>query len=371
MAKLKNSLAFFICILYFFIRGRANKSKNIKKVLIVQMGKLGDMVCVTPMFRAIKEKYPEAKIFVMGNAVNKELLADNSDVDEYIEYRRNIWDLIKHIRQEKFDFACVTSPNFMGLVILYLGGISMITAPRVLNGFSPYQTASYRFIRNLVVSVSHRMGFYAPKEYLKLLEPIGITSQNTKKHLGISHNELNKIDEIFSKNNIGLDDLKIIIAPSVGNKIKIWPADRFATIADVLIEKFGAKVITIGGASDKDVLNQMLRAAKLGDRIVNLQGLTIGELKALVSKADMLIAADSGPIYIAEAFDVATVDIIGPIDENEQPPIGAIHKIVLPKNRKNPELHVMNARIYNGNEARRLVESITPEMVIKKVEELI
>ena len=76
-------------------------------------------------------------------------------------------------------------------------------------------------------------------------------------------------------------------------------------------------------------------------------------------------------MYIAEAFGVPTVDIIGPIDEREQPPTGEMHKIVKLESRASPELFVMNASIYDKNEARRQVELISVNMVKEKTDEII
>ena len=67
---------------------------------------------------------------------------------------------------------------------------------------------------------------------------------------------------------------------------------------------------------------------------------------------------------------MSTVDIVGPIDENEQPPIALKHKIIVPPGRVKPELYVMNARTYDKEEAIRQVESISTEAVIQAIEDL-
>jgi len=107
------------------------------------------------------------------------------------------------------------------------------------------------------------------------------------------------------------------------------------------------------------------------ERVVNTVGdLSIDELKALISKMSLFISADTGPIYIAEAFNIPTIDIVGPVDENVQPPKGRIHKLVIPKRTKS-ELYIMNARNYNKEEALRQVNSILTKSVIKEVNKLL
>ena len=65
-----------------------------------------------------------------------------------------------------------------------------------------------------------------------------------------------------------------------------------------------------------------------------------------------------------------TIDITGPMDENEQPPVGRFHKVVVP-DRKKPELHVLNARVYNEKEALGQTLSISIQDVLKEVDKLI
>ena len=82
------------------------------------------------------------------------------------------------------------------------------------------------------------------------------------------------------------------------------------------------------------------------------------------------MSVDRGPLYIAEAFGVPTVDIVGPVDEREQPPIDVRHVVVVPEGRRRAELHVMNGRVYDAAEARRQVVAISVEQVTRSIDEL-
>jgi len=371
--KIKNFLILLLCFFYFLYHGKANKKiKEVKKVLVVQTAKLGDMVCTTPIFRAIKLKYPNCLVYVLGKETNKELLKNNLDVDNYIIYDNKFFKLLKIIRREKFDFACIITPNFINLVLLYLSSVPLIVAPKVTGGFCPYETKSYKILRNFVVTKPHCFGNYAPKEYLRLLEPLDIITEDTTKYLFYSNEADKKIINYLKENNIDLkNDFLVGIAPSVANKIKLWTAERFAKIADYLFEKYQAKIIIIGGNDDRQEIERMIGFLNKSTPILDISGIfNLDELKALISKLKIFISVDTGPIYIAEAFNIPTVDIVGPMAENEQPPRGRFHKIVKLENRQ-PQLHIMNARIYDEKEARRQIEEITVEAVIDKINELI
>ena len=373
-SKINNLGILAFCVAKFIIGGKASKLvSELKKILIIQNAKLGDMVCTTPMFRAVKEKYPRSKLFVMGNALNRELLKGNPDINGYIVCENNFGfeDFRRSIRGEKFDFACVTAPGFAALAALYLAEVPLISAPVIRNGFSPYETKPYKILRNFVITKPHYMGSYAPREYLRLLEPIGIFTEDTKKYLYYSQEAEKTILDFFAKNHIAPEkDFIVGITPSAGNKIKEWGRNKFAKLADYIFDKYRAEIIIIGGPNDIEV-DEMISFVSKDTKFINTRGLfSVEELKALISKLNLFISVDTGPIYIAEAFDVPTIDIIGPIDGNEQPPIGKLHKIVVAERQK-PELYVMNARIYNEKEARRQIEAISVEMVINKFKELI
>jgi ADP-heptose:LPS heptosyltransferase len=369
---INNIFLILVCFFYYFFKKKQSIFRKNGKVLIIQMAKLGDMVCTTPMFRAVKEKYPNCKVFVGGNSINKEVLSGNSDVDGYIILKNIFWDDLRNIKKENFDFACITGPNFLNLAMLYLSGISLICAPAIENGWSSYETKSYKILRFLVKTKSHRMGYYAPREYLKLLEPINIYSEDTKKHLSFSEEAVERVEKFFIEKGIKKKDFVVGISPSAGNKIKKWPEERFSRIADYLYNEYNAKVVIIGGPKDREEVKTMISYIDLNTKIINALGLlNIDELKALISKMNMFISVDTGPIYIAEAFDVPTIDIVGPMDEREQPPIGPIHRAILSPNRREAQLHIMNARSYDYKEARRQIHEISIEMVIEKVNELV
>ena len=129
------------CLVLSLFRGRADKGSVPNKFLIIQTAKLGDMVCTTPLFRAIKKQYPEAKVIVAGNVPNKELLAGNNDIDlYYVLNKQSLFHLIPILKKEKIDFACITSPGFENLALAYLAGVSKIVVPVVKNGFCPFET---------------------------------------------------------------------------------------------------------------------------------------------------------------------------------------------------------------------------------------
>jgi ADP-heptose:LPS heptosyltransferase len=111
----------------------------------------------------------------------------------------------------------------------------------------------------------------------------------------------------------GLDpekDLIVAMFPGALNAIKMWPADRFAQLADHMAAKYGARILLCGSNSDRE----------RGERICGLTSTppanvigdtTLSELAAVLRLSALYVGNDSGPLHIAAAVDTPTVSILG------------------------------------------------------------
>jgi ADP-heptose:LPS heptosyltransferase len=363
--------------LYSIKRGNAkNKVNNIKTIAIIHNGKLGDMVCTTPLFIAINKKFPNSKIILCGNKVNKELMENETYINQYIVIdKKNPKDLINNLKKHNIDIGILITPDFLGAYSLFMSNAKYITVPKIYSGFSPYETISYKIIRKLLNTVPHSMGEYAPRQYMNFLTDLIVINENeinTKKVLSqpkpISKD---KTDQLFIENNIKKDNFNIVISSSVANKIKKWPNEKWAMLIDKIYDKYKSNIILIGIKNDIQDINHVKSLLKPSTKVYDFCGLlSLDELKALILISDLFISVDTGPIYIAEAFGIPTIDIIGPMDENEQPPRSNRNMLVIPK-REKPAIHIMNARQYDKVEALRQINSIEVSDVYIQFEKLI
>ena len=367
LRQLQNLLRFIRALALVLCIDRKRTVAHPKKILVVQMAKLGDMVCTTPVFRAVKRASPDTKLVVIGDAINSHVVAGNPDIDRYI-IGKDIPEVIRQVKEERPDFACVMGPDFGNLLIPIFAGVRSIAAFKVSGGKSS-ETRTYKLLLPFVHTVPYVFGSYVSRALLRLLEPAGIVSDDTRKHLYFTDEAKQKIDALYTENGITPDDFVVGISPTAGHRTKQWAPEYFARVADYLHERHKATVIIIGGPADT-AEGEAMRAALQSAKVVYTVGrLNIDELKALISRLGFFMSVDTGPIYIAEAFDVPTIDIAGPIDVNEQPPRGPLHKNVTPQSGKKL-LFAMNVRDYDYAEVRREVDSMTPDMVIETFEEL-
>jgi len=182
------------------------------------------------------------------------------------------------------------------------------------------------------------------------------------------------IDNFLREKNIEPGkDFIVAMAPGAGTKIKQWPAERFAKVADHIYKKYNIPIFILGGPGDREEFKKMGNNLKKGTRIISCLNHTIDELKAFISNADLVIANDSAPIYVAEAFNRATITIVGPTDENEHPPKGEYHHTVKRQNGDTAVLVYAGSSnyTYSKEKAREQIESISVEKVTDAIDELI
>ena len=110
----------------------------------------------------------------------------------------------------------------------------------------------------------------------------------------------------------------IVIHVSAGNPFRRWPEPSFAALAsDLVVAEPERWVVLAGGPSDHDATSRVLLAARAragtaGRRIVDGEGMSLAELRALMDRAALFIGGDSGPLHVASTSDVPIVGLYGP-----------------------------------------------------------
>ncbi len=368
---LKNLILVISVHIYALIRGTAKGEPKIppeKVVIMFLTTNIGDMIFATPIFRALKVKYPQTKLTVVGSAKNKIILEGNKDVDDYVVCKDSIWELIKNLRAVGADYGATVSSSSLDASMMFLAGIPSVAVFSVENADT--HTRSYRAIQNLFIQIPYFIGKYVAQEYLRILSPLEIKSEETKKHLYFTNEGKNSVEKFFLDNNFDFKNRKLaIISPGAGTKIKQWPAERFAEVADYLYEKYNMGIAVIGGPGDREETDLFVKSLKKIQPLIYVDS-SLDELKAFISYGHVLMANDSGPVYIAEAFDVATLVVVGPTDENEHPPQGERNRIVTCEDRGEAELkgHLEG---FDESVAERQIKSVETGAVLAEAEDLL
>ena len=350
--------------IYFFISRRKlfrPKDKPLKILVIPHLTRIGDLVCATPVFHTIKERYPDAYLAVLVAGRIEPILKNNPKVDEIIIYRHfDLWGTIKKIRVEKFDWSFSLSGTAVSSAIAFWGLIP--NRAKITRRPRPFSEILTDRFANFKLRYTHHE--YLPRYYLKLLEFIGIENPREVKEVFTSEAGEKKALEFLNKNGVGARDSFVGISVTAGNKIKEWGDEKFKELAEKIREKYGCKIIFIASKRDEERVGKILFRGAISATDFSLE-----ELPSLIKRLKLFIAVDTGPIYIAHALRVPLIDIIGPVDPLEQPPNDERSVQALPAGDIKPSSFVMK-KPGRPEEHRKATASIKVEDVLKSVERL-
>jgi lipopolysaccharide heptosyltransferase II len=163
----------------------------------------------------------------------------------------------------------------------------------------------------------------------------------------------------------------VALAPGAGASVKLWPAERFAELGDILIRRWGVAVVLIGGPAEVSLAWKV--AAHMKEEALVAAGRTdLGTLAALFERSRLVIGADSGPLHLAVAAGAPTIHLYGPADPvlfgpwTDRP---AQHRVLVTDCHCAP----CNRLDYGAAELRhhRCMERITVERVVSAVESMV
>lgn len=299
-----------------------------KKVLIINIFGIGDVLFTTPLISHLKEHYPEMHIAYVCNRRTAPILADNPKINKIYIYERDEYQAIykkskkeflkklngalHELKQEKFNVVIDLSSNSSAGFLMWFIGIKNRAGINYRNR-SPFL--------NSPLCVNGFEGRHVVEYYLSFLKDFGITA-NSQKPLEITINPNNLLfaESWFKSNNLTAQDKIVCIVPGGGaswgkeSDFKRWGAPKYAKLADKIIEKFNAKVILMGDENEKELCAQV--GTLMRQRPIMAGGeTTIGQFAALLNKCNLAVVNDGGPLHVAVAVGLKTISIFGPVDE--------------------------------------------------------
>lgn len=278
-----------------------------ERILIIKPSSLGDVTHGLPILHLVRKRFPKARISWLVVPYCAGLLQNHPDLDEVILFDRRrfaaAWrspralaDLIRFhraLRSRRFD--CVI--DLQGL--FRSGWLAWQTGAAVRVGFANARELAPLFY-------THRVGIdtveqHAIDRYLKIAEALGCPTEPLEYHFPTTEADQRHVAGLVEK----LGRFAVLL-PATNWLTKRWPVENFAALVRPLEERLGLKCVVAGGA-DAAALAPGIAGA------LNLAGKTsIPQLVALLQRASLVIANDSGPMHIASALGRPLVALFGP-----------------------------------------------------------
>ncbi len=282
---------------------------DFKKIAVLRANSLGDFVFTLPALYALNERFPQAEIVLFVKSLYRDFLSQRNlpvdrvtvvppypGVGEAEDFEPN---------QEKVDqfFEEVQKENF-GLAIQIHGGgrnsnpfLKRIGAEVTLGLKTPDAEP-------LDISVPY---IYYQNEILRLLEvvnEVGASTDNLEPNLEVTSRDLAEAETVLN----GTGEMKkVVIHPGASDLRRHWAAEKFAQAGDYFSEK-GYAVCVTGTDDEKELVKKVIDNMKYNTE--NLCGkLSISGLTGLLSKADLIISNDTGPLHLARSVNTPAVGI--------------------------------------------------------------
>ncbi len=293
-------------------------------ILIVrQHNQMGDMVCATPALRALKEKFPTARLILVTSPVNGAVVRHDRNLDTVLTFSQRMWRrpwalmrFIRALRRPRCELAfvlCSVSFSVTSAAIALACGARWIVGPDSL----PYGWDISRHIFALEMPGSPVMDRPAVEHGLAPLQAVGIDTADHAPRVEPAPGEREQAREVMSR--LGLGDGFWALHPGAGKRQNVWPPERFAVVA-ARAAAAGRQVLILYGPADGpclDLLRQALdkvSSPSQAEQIMVAPQVAVGVGAALLERAERFLCNDTGVMHVAGAVGTPTLALFGPTD---------------------------------------------------------
>jgi heptosyltransferase-2 len=299
---------------------------NFDRILVRATNWVGDAVMSLPALRALRERFPRARISILAKPWVADLYGREPFCDQLIPYEaRSIASKLHASRELRaFDFDCaILLQNAFEAAAIAWGARIPVRIGYARDGRSPLLTQAIAVPRSGEIPRHER--FY----YLELLRRAGIID-------ALPANDLIRLDGAAAAREAGLRRLRefglgenvIGVSPGAAfGSAKRWLPERFAESADRVAREIGASVAVFGSKGERELCAAVTGALSAPAR--NFAGETsLGEFIEMAAACRVYLTNDSGAMHIASALAVPTVAIFGATDDIGTGPTGPRARVV-------------------------------------------
>lgn len=285
-----------------------------KKILILRMSGVGDVLWTTPFLANLRKGYPQAHISYVVRDFCAPVLQNNPDVDELLIFRKGSiggqWSFLSKIRGSGYDLTIdlVGTPR--------TAVQSVVSGARNRVGFD---FGYRRFFYNHLLDARKANHGHEVEFNLSVLEYLELPVKFTDLVFNLTKNEIEYRDGIYAM--LGLAGKNVIgLIPTGGWACKRWPVNNYIETSKTLAGRGKNMILVFWGSPSEEADAKRIIDACPAAKMVPKTDLR--QLAALLSGCSLVIGNDSGPLHIATAFKVPVISFYGPTVPKSQGPWG-------------------------------------------------
>ena len=292
-----------------------------KRILIIKLWALGDILMATPLLNALLARWPDAQVTWVADTQYAGILENHPLLHELIDVDTGRWR--RYLRQGKliawlaearrlhgemhrrqFDIAINFHPEKWWMRIL-------ADAPVRVGLFGSGKPLPTRRLYTLSIAESAGGAAHNTDRYLEIAHALGCPPAGKAMTMGETPDEAPFWDEFCRSRAIDRNRPVVVLAPFATTENRVWETDRLASLADWLQSECGASVILSAGPKDGPAARQ-IAGLMTGKPPIIAEGLTLRQYVAVLRGADLVICGDSSPMHMAGALGTPYVALFGP-----------------------------------------------------------
>ena len=302
-----------------------------KRILIVSVNWVGDVIFSTPFIKAIRDVYPDGYIACLLHPRCVDILNGSPRIDEIIVYdeegqHKSIIGklmLILYLRKIHFDIAFILHRSFTKALLIFLAGI------RERIG---YPTKNRGLLLTKAIDLPEEE-VHKVEYFLGLARGSGIKVRENSYEFFVQDTDRESMKEFLKKHGVADKDRLIVLCPGGNWGPKRWPKKSFAKLADMLAADLGVKIV-LSGAKKDALLVEEIRLMMKSSPVISCGLTTLKELGAMLEMADLVVANDSGPMHLAVAMKSNVIALFGPTSPRLTGPYGKGNYRIMWKNEE-------------------------------------
>src|SRR5688572_5306926 len=268
----------------------------------------------TPTLRSLRRLYPTARITGLCRRNTKPLFAGVPWLDRVISHRprEGLMHLARRLKRGRFDAAILLPNAFKAALLAKTAGIPRrIGYDRDGRGFLlTDKLLPPRAAGRFVVTPTLRY-------YLGIAGYLGGDISERRMELFVTDDDRRAADRVLAEAGM-LDESRrpwVLLNPGAKYGLaKLWLPEYFAAVGDRLADFQNATVMVSAAPNERAIVADIRRHVQRPFVDLSAHGLTLGALKAICGRIDLMITNDTGPRHIAAAMGTRVVTLFGPTD---------------------------------------------------------
>lgn len=306
---------------------------KLHRVLVIRLGGLGDVVCATPVLRALRRGLPDAKITFLTRDENAPVVEGNPNADEIItvpskgkekhsffEKQKSELKFLRELRDKKFDLVVNLSGGPRSSIATFATGAPVrvgftgemekardVPEPEVKT--ARWKSNPWRKLRAkaYTVPLPTRWPLYVPELLLDSVRSIGIAPDGARLEIFLSEDDKIFAEEFLARHGAEAGRPLVCLNPGGMHASKRWPDGYFSELANRVYERWNASVLLLrpGNYAVEPIVNGMAQ------KPVVAENLPFKRVAALIQRCSLFISNDSGLKFAAVASGVPTLTFFG------------------------------------------------------------